>query len=83
MVLTRSMMKAQGMEPIITEYVSKPKVTYKSVEKPALAEVKEPSWPYYALFIAGFAFCVYQKSAIGVVSVSLLSQIVHKLVYKS
>ena len=35
------------------------------------------SWQYYALFTTAFMLCVWQKSALGLVGFSILSQVVH------
>ena len=95
MVLTRSMMKEQGLRPIVAEI--QPKVYRKQIQntedayevekyKETLPSKKESVsnpeqrityWPYYAVFVPAFMFCVWQKSAIGIVGASLLSQVVH------
>jgi len=95
MVLTRSMMKTQGLTPIVLPLV---KEFTKNVEQhPRIMHFKElepitpvvvlaptktlkTNWPYYALFVPAFMYCAYYKSGSGLVWVSLLSQAVHYMV---
>jgi hypothetical protein len=49
---------------------------------PSFPEYSMLSWQYYALFTTAFMLCVWQKSALGLVGASLLSQVVYSILTK-
>lgn len=56
---------------------------YDLLEKyPSFPEYSILSWQYYALFTSAFMLCVWQKSALGLVGFSILSQVVHRILSK-
>lgn len=105
MVLTRSMMKEQGLRPItampVTKRVHTPAISMhggepgtaaepvedesfsKPLEHRVASRSKDPSWSYLAVFIPAFAYCVWQKSALGLVCVSLLSQVSYSVMFET
>jgi hypothetical protein len=96
MVLTRSMMKSQGLRPVVLQPLSvspsKHVLSFKEMkEQPVVQTTVQPvprplinqsNWPYYAMFVPAFMYCAYYRSASGIVWVSLLSQMVHYMVTK-
>jgi hypothetical protein len=49
---------------------------------PSFPEYSMLSWQYYALFTTAFMLCVWQKSALGLIGASLLSQAVYWILSK-
>lgn len=45
--------------------------------------LKRNQWPFYVGFVPAFMYCVYSKSAVSLIWVSLLSQVVHYLVKRN
>jgi len=42
--------------------------------------LKRNQWPFYVGFVPAFMYCVYSKSTVSLIWVSVLSQVVHYLV---
>ena len=107
MVLTRSMIKELGLNPVKLSVYRKQLEKLKEVAKiekevvetleetekeenkfdllekyPSFPEYSILSWQYYALFTTAFMLCVWQKSALGLVGASLLSQAVYWILSK-
>jgi hypothetical protein len=49
---------------------------------PSFPEYSMLSWQYYSLFTTAFMLCVWQKSVLGLVGASLLSQAVYWILNK-